>query len=138
MRETVVYDSCTVQPGGPQARENPNSPISLGIAAATAEDRILEDHDDGARGTDPRARARRNTCLPRKRLSQVCSLNHTVAEANKRLNIAPKKSRKSREPAFTKTMLAYWPRYFRQKITGLIETASTKYCSSVREKAEIG
>src|SRR5262245_5632011 len=43
-------------------------------------------------------------------------LNHTAPEANKRLNVAPKKSRKSREPAFTETMLAYWPRYFRQKI----------------------
>src|SRR5262249_50285818 len=65
-------------------------------------------------------------------------LIHTVADANKVLNVAPKKSRKSREPAFTVTMLAYWPRYFSTKITGLIETASTKYCSSVREKAEIG
>jgi hypothetical protein len=47
---------------------------------------------------------------------------------------------KSRKPAFTETetVLACWPWYFRQKITGLIETASTKYCLSIREKAEIG
>jgi hypothetical protein len=41
-------------------------------------------------------------------------LNHTVADANKWLNIAAKKITKIPEPAFTETMLACWPRYFRQ------------------------
>jgi hypothetical protein len=96
MRETVVNDSCTVQRGGPQARERPNSPISLGIAAPTAEDRILEDYGDGARGTDPRARVRRNTCLPRRgvraRIRRVAgcatptgSAGHAGATANLKL-----------------------------------------------------
>jgi hypothetical protein len=76
----------------------------------------------------------KKTCLPRKRFPRAQALQPAVNCNLIIKEISHENPASQRSP---RQCLLVGHCIF-DKITGLIETASTKYCSSVREKAEIG